>query len=115
MNFDFSPVVSITVMGAQSGGGHLGHWSPEIFKTLHSNFTICRNFQKIKIKLHILIIFKKRLAWIFICPTGSLSPSKIYLETGHLIENFVNDWYLATNMLELSKLGRQFEMHMKAW
>jgi len=35
-----------------------------------------------------------------------LSPYKIYLETGHLIENFVNDWYLTTNMLELSKLGR---------
>jgi len=30
-----------------------------------------------------------------------LSPYKIYLETGHLIENFVNDWYLTTNMLEL--------------
>jgi len=28
------------------------------------------------------------------------------LETGHLIENFVNGWSLITNMLELSKLGR---------
>ena len=26
----------------------------------------------------------------------------IYLETGYLIENFVNDWYSTTNMLELS-------------
>jgi len=25
----------------------------------------------------------------------------IYLETGHLIENFANDWYLTTNMLEV--------------
>jgi len=25
----------------------------------------------------------------------------IYLETGHLIENFANDWYLTTNMLKL--------------
>jgi len=32
-----------------------------------------------------------------------LSPYKIYyLETGYLIENFVNDWYSATNMLEVS-------------
>jgi len=26
----------------------------------------------------------------------------MYLETGYLIENFVNDWYSTTNMLELS-------------
>jgi len=26
--------------------------------------------------------------------------------SGHLIEYFVNDWYLTTNMLEVSKLGR---------
>jgi len=30
-----------------------------------------------------------------------LIPYKIYFETGHLIKNFVNDWYLTTNMLEL--------------
>jgi len=36
--------------------------------------------------------------------------NKIYLETGYLIENFVNDWYLTTNMLEVSKLGREFKM-----
>jgi len=29
----------------------------------------------------------------------------IHLEIGYLIENFVNDWYLTTNMLEVSKLG----------
>jgi len=34
-------------------------------------------------------------------PTGKLSPYKICLETGHLIENFVNVGYLTTNMLEL--------------
>jgi len=28
---------------------------PENFKTLHSNFDICRNFQKIKMKFYILI------------------------------------------------------------
>ena len=33
--------------------------APEIFKTLHSNFDICRNFQRIKMKFYILIIFKK--------------------------------------------------------
>jgi len=27
----------------------------------------------------------------------------MYLETGHLIENFENDWYLTTNMLKLLK------------
>jgi len=32
---------------------------PEIFKILHSNFDICRNFQRIKMKFYILIIFKK--------------------------------------------------------
>jgi len=30
-----------------------------------------------------------------------LSPYKIYFETDNLIENFVNDWYLTTNMFEL--------------
>jgi len=25
----------------------------------------------------------------------------VYLETGHLIENFVNDWCFTTNMLKL--------------
>ena len=33
----------------------------ENFKTLHSNFDICRNFQRIKMKLYILIFF-----WIFL-------------------------------------------------
>jgi len=33
------------------------------------------------------------------------SPYKIYLETGYLIENFINDWYSTTNMLEVSTLG----------
>jgi len=37
-----------------------GAFAPtEIFKTLHSNFDICRNFQRIKMKSYILIIFKK--------------------------------------------------------
>ena len=30
-----------------------------------------------------------------------LSPHKIYFETDNQIENFVNDWNLTTNMLEL--------------
>jgi len=84
--------------------------SPENFKTLYSNFDICRNFQRIKMKCYILIIFKKSLILIFLCPIGKLSAYKIYLETGHLIENFVNDWYSTTNMLELSKRGRYFKM-----
>jgi len=31
-----------------------------------------------------------------------LSAYKIYLETGYLIENFVNDWHSTTSMLEVS-------------
>jgi len=42
--------------------GELGHFPPpENFKTLHSNFHICRNFQGIKMKFCILNIFKKSL------------------------------------------------------
>jgi len=37
------------------------------FKTLHSNFDICRNFEKIKMKFYILIIFKKSY-WNFSLP-----------------------------------------------
>jgi len=44
------------------GRGHLP--PPEIFKTLHSNFDICRNFQRIKMKFYILIIFMKSY-WSF--------------------------------------------------
>ena len=43
---------------------------------------------------------------MFLCLTGKLSPYKICLETGYLIENFVNDWYLNTNMLEVSRRGK---------
>ena len=47
---------------ARNHGGHLGHFPPpEIFKTLHSNFGICRNFQRIKMKFCIQIIFQKSL------------------------------------------------------
>jgi len=46
-----------------------GIFRPEIFKTLHSNFDICRNFQIIKLKYCILIIFKKSLIRIFLCLT----------------------------------------------
>ena len=42
--------------GAQPGGAF---FPPEIFKALHSNFDICRNFQRIKMKFYILIIVKK--------------------------------------------------------
>jgi len=41
-------------------GGAFGAFDPpEIFKTLHSNFDICRNFQRLKMKFCILIIFRK--------------------------------------------------------
>ena len=70
------------------GEGRLGHLPPEIFKTFHSSFDICRSFQMIKMKSCILITFKKSVISIFLCPTGWLSPCQIYLETGHLTENF---------------------------
>jgi len=78
-----------------------GKCTPENFKTLHSNFDICRNFQTIKMKFYILIILRN-LIWIFLCLACWLAPSKIYLEACYLIENFVNDWYSTTNMLEVS-------------
>jgi len=39
------------------GGGAFA--PPEIFKAFHSDFDICRNFQRIKMKIFFLIIFKK--------------------------------------------------------
>jgi len=49
------------------GGGQLEHLSPpEIFKTFHSNFDICRNLQIIKLKLCILIILRKVLLKLFL-------------------------------------------------
>jgi len=42
-----------------------GIWPPpEILKTLHSNFDICRNFQRIKMNFYIPIILKKS-SWTF--------------------------------------------------
>jgi len=55
----------------QPGGeGIWGVCLPEIFKTLHSNFDICRNFQTIDMKFCILIILKKSFISILLCPTG---------------------------------------------
>jgi len=45
--------------GAQRGGVIC---LPEIFKTSHSNFGICRNFQWLKMKFCIQIIFQKSLS-----------------------------------------------------
>jgi len=75
--------------GAQPGGAFS---SPVIFKTLHSNFDICRNTQIIKLKYCILINVKKVLFYFFLSYwLVAVSPYKVYLETGDLIENFVND------------------------
>jgi len=38
------------------GVGHLGHLHPENFEVLHSNFNICKNFQRIKMRFYILIL-----------------------------------------------------------
>jgi len=55
---------SNVVKQARNKGGHLGHLPPEIFKTLHSNFDIYRNFHKIKMKFYIPNFFKKS-SWNF--------------------------------------------------
>jgi len=80
------------------GRGHLGHSPLENFKTLHSNFDICRNFQRIKMKFYTLIIFRKALSEFFF----------VLLVNYLLTRFFVNNWHvdLPTNMLELSKRGR---------
>ena len=45
---------------ATKGGGAFRAFAPpEILKTLHSNFNICRNFQITKMQFYILIIFEK--------------------------------------------------------
>jgi len=51
--------------GAQSGGGNLGICIPQNFKTLHSNFDICRNFQRIKMKFLVFYSFRKGLFEFF--------------------------------------------------
>jgi len=64
-------------------------------------------------KFCIQIIFQKSLISIFLCPTGKLSPYKIYLETGHLIENFVTSWYLTTNTVCWN--CENFRDRLKCW
>jgi len=39
---------------------------PENFKTLHSKFDICRNFQRMKMKFRSKIIFKKSYLKFFL-------------------------------------------------
>jgi len=72
------------------GGENLGISPQKIFKTLHCNFDICRNFHKIKMKFCILVLYKKP-SLNFSLYYWLISAYKIHFETGHLIENFVND------------------------
>jgi len=46
------------------GGAFEANAPAKIFKALHSNFDIYKNFQRMKMKFYILIIFKK-LYWNF--------------------------------------------------
>jgi len=49
--------MSVAATQARNQGGAFGEFDPpEIFETLHGNFDICRNFQRIKIKFCILIV-----------------------------------------------------------
>jgi len=50
------PLISTHLTGVQPSGGIVGIIHPENFKTLHSNFDICRNFQRINMKCYILIM-----------------------------------------------------------
>jgi len=63
------PELTVLNRRATRGGAFGAFASPEIFKTLHGNFNIHRNFQR-KMEVLILIIFKKSLIWILLCPTG---------------------------------------------
>ena len=72
-----SLVHTVTPNGRASRG-----WG-EIFKTLHSNFDICRNFQRIKMKFYILIILKKSywnfsLSFSLIISLQDLSWDRLY-------------------------------------
>ena len=66
--------------GTQLGG----HLPPEIFKALHSNFDICRNFQRIKMKFFILMFFKKSY-WNFSLPC----PVNYYLLTRFILRQVI--------------------------
>ena len=98
-------VVSKLRQARNQGGGHL----PKISKHCIAILTSAETFKEQRWNF-IFQSFLRSLLGVFLCLTGKLSPYKIYLETGYLIENFVNDWYLTTNMLEVSKLGREFKM-----
>jgi len=50
---------TVTIRRATGGGAFGAFAPPEIFKILHGNFDINRNFQRIKKKFCILISFKK--------------------------------------------------------
>ena len=85
--------------GAQPGGAFS---SPVIFKTLHSNFDICRNTQIIKLKYCILINVKKVLFYFFFVLLVSCSISLQGISWDRRSDRkFRKWWYLTTNMLEL--------------
>ena len=52
-------------------------------------------------KFCILIIFKEILLEFFFVMLANHFLTR-FIETGYLIENFENDWYSTTNMLEVS-------------
>ena len=52
------------------GGAFRGIFPPLNFKTLHSNFDICRNFKRVKMNFYIVNVFQKSFIWIFLHPTG---------------------------------------------
>ena len=59
MNDDVhSLFMAIRIGYCHAGAQPKGHFTPSLehFKTLHRNFDICRNFQRIKMKLSILIM-----------------------------------------------------------
>jgi len=93
--------------GAQPGGGHLSR--PKLSKH-RIEFWHFQKLSKNKDEIVYWNNFSEKSYLNFSLSYCQISPYKIYVETSHLIENFVNVWYLTTNILELWKLGRSFKM-----
>jgi len=91
-----------------------GNSPPESFKLLHSNFDVWRNFQIIKLKFCILIIFKKSFTSIFLCLYWLIVPLQD-ISWDRPSDRKFRKWlvaYLTTNML---KLGDRLKQWFSKW
>jgi len=90
-----SDLVLYSTAGAQPGGAVS---PPKFSKHCIAILAFAETFNN-KVEILYCNHFSEKSYWTF--SWSYLSPDKIYFETGHLIKNFVKDWYLTTNMLEL--------------